>query len=75
MLVLSRRIDESVVVGDTDGVDETVKVTVLAIAGGKVRLGFEVAGNVPVHRWEVWQRIRAEGLENKRVKAAAVRVV
>jgi carbon storage regulator CsrA len=36
-----------------------LKVTVLDIRGGKVRLGFEVKDDVPVHRWEVWQRICA----------------
>jgi sRNA-binding carbon storage regulator CsrA len=34
---------------------------VLAIAGGKVTLGFEVADEVPVHRLEVWERIHAGG--------------
>jgi carbon storage regulator CsrA len=48
MLVLSRKIEESVVVGDPDGVEEMVKVTVLSIARGRVRLGFEVAGDLPV---------------------------
>ncbi len=58
MLVLTRKMQESVVVGDANGIDEMVKVTVLSIIGGRVRLGFDVAGNAPVHRWEVWQRIR-----------------
>jgi len=39
-------------------VEETLKVTVLEIGRGKVRLGFEVANHIPVNRWEVWQRIR-----------------
>jgi len=34
---------------------------VLEIRGGKVRLGFEADADVPVHRWEVWERIRAGG--------------
>ena len=60
MLVLTRRIEESVVVGDASAIDEMIKVTVLAIVGGRVRLGFEVAAHVPVHRWEVWQRIHGK---------------
>jgi sRNA-binding carbon storage regulator CsrA len=32
---------------------------VLGICGGHVRLGFEIDASVPVHRWEVWQRIHA----------------
>jgi carbon storage regulator len=61
MLVLSRKMQESVVVGGCDGFEPMLKVTVLEIDGGKVRLGFEVDKDVPVHRWEVWERIRAGG--------------
>jgi carbon storage regulator CsrA len=61
MLVLSRKMQESVVVGGCDGFERLLKVTVLEIEGGKVRLGFEVDKDVPVHRWEVWERILAGG--------------
>jgi carbon storage regulator len=61
MLVLSRKSQESVVVGGSDGVDPVLTVTVLEISGGKVRLGFEAEAGVAVHRWEVWERIRAGG--------------
>ena len=58
MLVLSRKSCESVVVGDPAGSDEhMVRVTVLEIGRGRVRLGFEVAGDVPVNRLEVLKRI------------------
>ena len=60
MLVLSRKNQESVVVGGASGSDKVLKVTVLAIHGGKVKLGFDVDTDVPVHRAEVWERIRAE---------------
>jgi len=59
MLVLSRRANESVMVGGNDRCERTLKVTVLEIDGGKVRLGFEVDADVPVHRFEVWERIHA----------------
>ena len=59
MLVLSRRNQESVVVGGADGFDRLLRVTVLAIQGGKVKLGFEIDAAVPVYREEVWERIRA----------------
>jgi sRNA-binding carbon storage regulator CsrA len=36
-----------------------LKVTVVEIGRGKVRLGFEVAAHVAVNRWEVWQRMRS----------------
>jgi carbon storage regulator len=61
MLVLSRKIQESVVVGGSGGFERMLKVTVLEIGHGKVRLGFEADADVPVHRWEVWERIRGNG--------------
>ena len=61
MLVLTRKCQESVVVGGSDRFDRMLKVTVLEISGGKVRLGFEADADVPVHRWEVWERIHAGG--------------
>ena len=61
MLVLSRKIQESVVIGGCDGFERLLKVTVVEIEGGRVRLGFQVDKDVPVHRWEVWERILAAG--------------
>ena len=60
MLVLSRKNRESVVIGGADGFHRLFKVTVLGIQGTHVKLGFEVDAGVPVHRSEVWERIRAE---------------
>ena len=48
MLVLSRKKRESVVVGGSTGFERLLKVTVLEINGGKVRLGFEVDSGVRV---------------------------
>jgi carbon storage regulator len=59
MLVLTRKRDESVVVGGSGGFERMLKVTVLDIDGGRVILGFDVPADVPVHRLEVWERIRA----------------
>jgi carbon storage regulator len=59
MLVLTRKCQEIVVVGAADGVEPLLKVTVLEIQNGKVRLGFEAARDVRVHRLEVWERIRS----------------
>jgi carbon storage regulator CsrA len=61
MLVLSRKSQESVVVGGADGPECMLKVTVLDITGARVRLGFEADASVPVHRWELWERIRSGG--------------
>jgi carbon storage regulator CsrA len=61
MLVLTRKTQESVVVGGSNGFEQLLKVTVVQISGEKVRLGFEVDKEVPVHRAEVWERIRIHG--------------
>jgi carbon storage regulator CsrA len=61
MLILSRKSSESVAFGDPAGRDEHVlKITVLEISKRRVRLGFELGGDVPIHRWEVWHRIRSD---------------
>jgi len=59
MLVLSRKTEESVVVGDHECFEPMLKVTVLDIDGARVSLGFEASEDVPVHRWEVWEQILA----------------
>ena len=61
MLVSTRKLQESVVVGGADHFQRMLKVTVLAIRGEKVKLGFDVDPDVPVHRLEVWDRIVANG--------------
>ena len=58
MLVLSRKCQESVVVGGDVGGECGFRVTVVEVKAGKVRLGFDVDPKVPVYRWEVWERIR-----------------
>ena len=61
MLVLSRKSQESVVIGGSGHFERLLKVTVLDVKAGKVRLGFEVDADIPVHRHEVWERIHARG--------------
>ncbi|MGL4515060.1 MAG: carbon storage regulator [Lacipirellulaceae bacterium] len=59
MLVLSRKIREVVVVGGDGPLDRILRVTVLDIQGRRVKLGFEVALDVAVHRLELWEQIRS----------------
>ena len=54
MLVLSRRQNEAIRIGDD------VKVTVVSIEGGVVKLGIEAPHCVTVHRGEIYRRIQAE---------------
>jgi carbon storage regulator len=51
MLVLSRRANESLFIGDD------IKITVLDIRGGQVRIGITAPDSIKVHREEVYQRI------------------
>lgn len=54
MLILTRRIGESVMIGDD------VSVTVLGVKGNQVRLGVNAPRNVSVHREEIYQKISQE---------------
>ena len=54
MLVLTRQLDESIMIGDK------VVVTIVDIRGDKVRLGIQAPNEVPVHRQEVYDAIRRE---------------
>ena len=51
MLVLNRRRDQTLVIGDN------VEVTVLEIKGGQVRLGINAPKAVPVHRGEIYAKV------------------
>jgi carbon storage regulator len=52
MLVLSRKRDERIVIGDN------IVITVVEVRGDKVRLGIEAPSEVPVHRQEVIDAMR-----------------
>jgi len=61
MLVFTRKNQESVVVGGGGGLERLLKVTVLEITHGRVKLGIEADVDIPVHRLEVWERKCAQG--------------
>jgi carbon storage regulator len=63
MLVLTRKHRESVVVGGGGGFLGLLKVTVIEVTGGKVKLGFEADAAIPVHRLEIWEQIRASAAD------------
>ena len=60
MLVLTKKSRESVVVGHSTSGAPMLTITVLEMNRGKVRLGFNDDSSVPVHRLEVWERIRTD---------------
>jgi carbon storage regulator len=53
MLVLSRKLNEKIVIRDN------IVITVIEIRGDKVRLGIEAPREVPVHRREVYDKIKS----------------
>ena len=52
MLVLTRRVEEEIVIGDD------IVVKIIELRNGKVRIGVEAPKDMPVHRREVWLRIQ-----------------
>ncbi len=57
MLVLTRRLNESIIIGDT------IAVTVLGVEGDQVKLGITAPRNVAVHRQEVYEQIKKANVE------------
>lgn len=58
MLVLSRRRNQTIVIGDADN---EVRVTVVEIRGDKIRLGIAADPEVPIHREEVHRKLKDLG--------------
>jgi len=64
VLVLTRRVDESIMIGDD------VRVTVVAVKGDHVRVGVDAPRSVPIHRLEIYEEICRTNVEASASPAA-----
>ena len=60
MLILTRRIGETIAIGDG------IQVVVLGVAGSVVRLGISAPKHVPVHRQEIYERIMLDASRDEK---------
>ena len=69
MLILTRRVGETVMIGDD------IAITVLGVKGNQVRVGVNAPKEVSVHREEIYERIKREeqtGISSRRVSSNEV---
>lgn len=70
MLILTRKLGESITIGDD------IKVSILGVRGRQVRLGIEAPSDVVVHREEIYVKIQAENRKaSKTVKSDLIGMV
>lgn len=60
MLVLTRKVNEGIHIGDD------VFIRVVEVGRGTVRLGIDAPGHVPIHRQEIYERIQEQNLQSSR---------
>ena len=69
MLILTRRVGETVMIGNE------VTVTVLGVKGNQVRIGVNAPKDVAVHREEIFERIKREQDQDSRAAAPVTKIV
>lgn len=62
MLILTRRIGETIII------DDDIQVTVLSVKGNQVRLGIEAPDNIAVHREEIYMRLLQEEIPESKAE-------
>ncbi len=69
MLILTRKLGENIRIGDK------IKIIVLDVKGGQVKLGIDAPPNVAVHREEIYERIRDENRRASGISAKSLKEV
>ncbi len=69
MLILTRKFGENIRIGDK------IKIIILDVKGGQVKLGIDAPPNIAVHREEIYERIREENRRATGISAKALRDV
>lgn len=69
MLILTRKLGENIRIGDN------IRIVVLDIKGGQVKLGIDAPPSVAVHREEIYERIREENRRASGISTKAIREV
>jgi carbon storage regulator len=69
MLILTRRVGETVMIGNE------VTVTVLGVKGNQVRIGVNAPKDVAVHREEIFERIKREQDQDSRAATPVAKIV
>lgn len=64
MLILTRRIQETLMIGDD------VTITILSIKGSQVRIGIKAPKNIEVHREEIYHRVQNQRATNRDILEA-----
>ena len=60
MLVLTRKTDQSITLGDPSSGEPPLEIIVIEVRGEQVRLGIKSPHNVPVHRKEIYLQVQQE---------------
>ncbi len=63
MLIVSRSVQQTVLVGEFDGFERLLKVTVLEVLGKKVRLAFELIDELNSDNHETWEQVPTSNTE------------
>ena len=63
MLVLTRKHDQTITIGNPLSLEDAIEITVVEVRGDQVRLGISAPRETSVHRKEVWDQVKQDQRE------------